>query len=163
MGICMRYEKNREDAEAVLNHAFLKILKNLNTYKEKVPFEAWIRKITIHTVIDHYRSKQKEKIDYVESMDEHKSSTQVDYNEVEKVFQAEDLEAMVRQLPSVSQKVFNLYAIDGYSHREISQMLRISDGTSKWHLSEARKRLKELLKQAMGTSADLNYERSGTR
>ena len=68
-------------------------------------------------------------------------------------FDAEDLENMIRNLPPMSQKVFNLYIVDGYNHKEIGEMLNISEGTSKWHLSSARKTMKEMLKKVMNKVA----------
>lgn len=153
MGVCLRYERNKDDAEAVLNQAFLKILKNLDKYNPKVPFEAWIKRITINTIIDQYRKKSKQKVDYVDTLESTPGEGAVDYNEAEKKFDAEHLEKMIKKLPPVSQKVFNLYVVDGYNHKEIGEMLNISDGTSKWHLSFARKSLKEMLAEALKAEA----------
>ena len=71
----------------------------------------------------------------------------MDFNEADQRFDAEDLERMIRDLPEMSQKVFNLYIVDGYNHKEIGEMLHISEGTSKWHLFTARKTLKETILQ----------------
>ena len=68
------------------------------------------------------------------------------------MFDAEEIELLIQQLPPMSQKVFNLYAIDGYTHKEVGEMLGISDGTSKWHLSFARKKLKEMIEQRVGSA-----------
>lgn len=77
----------------------------------------------------------------------------MDFNEADQRFDAEDLENMIRNLPPMSQKVFNLYIVDGYNHKEIGEMLNISEGTSKWHLSSARKTMKEMLKKVMNKVA----------
>jgi RNA polymerase sigma-70 factor (ECF subfamily) len=151
MGVCMRYKKDEDEAASVLNQGFLKILTNLDKYDVKVPFEAWIRRIMINTIIDEFRKNRKvrELIEHTDFTDHHAVNSQVDYNAADQMFDAERLEAFIKQLPPVSQKVFNLYAIDGYSHKEVGEMLGISDGTSKWHLSSARKKLQEMIQQAI--------------
>lgn len=154
MGVCMRYRKNEADAASVLNIGFLKILDNLASYDTKVPFQAWIKRIMINTLIDDFRKERKvrELVEYSEFKDYELSEDLIDYNEADKQFDAAQLEAYIQLLPPVSQKVFNLFAIDGYSHKEIGEMLGISDGTSKWHLSFARKKLIELMQKAMNSS-----------
>lgn len=146
MGVCMRYEKNKEDAEELLNQAFLKILKNISKYDWKAPFEAWIRRIMINTIIDNYRKykKDNENMRYT-AMDEDYKDVNITYNDAFLQFEATELENMLKLLPDMSRKVFNLYAIEGYSHREIGNMLGLSEGTSKWYVSSARKKLRELL------------------
>ena len=151
MGVCMRYKKDEDEAASILNQGFLKILTNLDKYQNAAPFEAWIRRIMINTIIDEFRKnrKVKELIEHTDFSQHQVVNSKVDYNLAEQKFDAERLEAFIKQLPPVSQKVFNLYAIDGYSHKEIGDMLGISDGTSKWHLSSARKKLKEMIQQAI--------------
>ena len=153
MSVCFRYERNKEDAEFLLNKAFLKILTNLESYADNVPFEAWIRRITINTAIDEYRKSQRSKIDYVEEPMLLASLSEMDYNEADKNFDAEELLALIRKLPPASQKVFNLYIIDGYNHKEIAEKLGMSEGTSKWHLSSARKKLQEMMKKIINNVA----------
>ena len=79
MAVCFRYERNKEDAEFLLNKAFLKILNNLESYSSSVPFEAWIRRITINTAIDEYRKSQRSKVDYVEEPMQLASLSEMDY------------------------------------------------------------------------------------
>ena len=155
MSVCIRYERNREDAEFMLNKVFYKILSNLHRYDEKAPFEAWIRRIAINTQIDEYRKNSRSKIDYHEEPMNVAPLNVMDYNEADKKFDAEELLMMIRQLPPVSQKVFNLYVIDGYNHKEIGDQLDISEGTSKWHLSNARKKLKAMMRKLMNNVAVL--------
>ncbi len=151
MSVGMRYKKDESESAAVVNEAFLKILKNLDKYKTEVPFQAWIRRIMINTVIDEFRKNRKvrELIEHSDFEDFHNHDDLVTLNMADLNFEAEELEEMIKRLPPVSQKVFNLFAIDGYSHKEIGTMLEISDGTSKWHLSFARKKLKEFINVAM--------------
>lgn len=153
MSVCMRYEKNKEDAEFLLNQAFFKVLTNLDKYQEHIPFEAWLRRITINTVIDEFRKNKKHKVDYVESPMDLAPVTVMNFNEADQQFEAEYLQKLIEQLPPVSKQVFNLYAIDGYNHKEIGEKLDMSEGTSKWHLSSARAKLKQLLRKALNNVA----------
>lgn len=148
MAVCLRYERNKEDAEELVNMGFLKIVTKLDKYNSDIPFEAWIRRIMINTVIDEFRKRKKEQetIEYTD-FDDHHHHRQVEMNEADLRFDAEELELMLRNLPNVTQKVFNLHVIDGYSHKEVSDMLNISVGTSKWHVSNARKLLKEQIEK----------------
>ncbi|HFA48390.1 MAG TPA: sigma-70 family RNA polymerase sigma factor [Bacteroidetes bacterium] len=149
MGVCMRYRRSEEEAAAMVNEGFLKVIQKLEKYKPEVPFDAWIRRIMINTLIDDFRKNRKVN-ELIESRDftEHKNQKgMVELNTADLQFDASQLEAMIRQLPPMSMKVFNLFAIDGYSHKEIGELLNISDGTSKWHLSSARQKLKTMLEK----------------
>ena len=158
MGVCMRYKKDEAESAAILNIGFLKILKNLHKRKTNVPFEPWIKRIMINTVIDDFRKnrKVKELMEHTDFEDFHNHEDLVELNTADLKFEAEELEEMIRRLPPVSQKVFNLFAIDGYSHKEIGELLDISNGTSKWHLSFARKKLKEFIEAARKEEAKKN-------
>lgn len=155
MSVCIRYKKDHDEARAILNMGFLKILTNLDKYKTNVPFEAWSRRIMINTIIDEFRKNRKERenteysnFEQVEQYNDH-----IDFNTADRQFDAEELEMMIKTLPSISQKVFNLFAIDGYSHKEISEMLDMSTGTSKWHVSFARKELKKMIAEKLTVSS----------
>ena len=154
MGVCMRYKKDESEAAAVLNVGFLKILNGLKSYKPEVPFEAWIRRIMINTLIDDFRKnrKVKELMEYRDFTETPPKVDAINYGTADKLFDAEELENLIKQLPPVSQKVFNLFAIDGYSHKEIGEMLDISNGTSKWHVAFARKKLQEMMKKTINQS-----------
>lgn len=154
--VCMRYESNEEDARAMLNEGFLKILDNLKKYKTEVPFEAWCKRIMINTIIDNYRKnrRQSETIEYPD-VNQNGEQLGVALNDAWQVLADEDLEKMLQALPANSRRVFNLYAIDGYSHKEISDKLGISTGTSKWHLSNARQKLQQTLKAMINPSKKL--------
>jgi RNA polymerase sigma factor (sigma-70 family) len=145
MSICIRYTNNKEEAEEVLNTGFLKILRNLTKYRAEIPFKAWIRKVMVNTLIDAYRKEKtrNEQIKYVENYVE--TSDFSDVNSALTKMNTEQIYTMIRQLPPMSQKVFNLYAIDGFAHKEIAVMLDMSEGTSKWHLSFSRQQLKEMI------------------
>ncbi|MEZ4958031.1 MAG: RNA polymerase sigma factor [Saprospiraceae bacterium] len=160
MSVCMRYRKSEEEAAAMVNMGFLKIIQNLGKYQEPVPFEAWIRRIMINTLIDDFRKNRKvnELIENRDFSDTDNQKGLVEFNTADLDFDASDLEAMIHQLPSMSRKVFNLYAIDGYTHKEIGELLDISDGTSKWHLSFARSKLKEMMEKKK--KSDIRSQRS---
>jgi RNA polymerase sigma factor (sigma-70 family) len=147
MSICIRYANNKEEAEEALNIGFMKILHNLTKYRTEVPFKAWIRKIMINTLIDEYRKQKKHnaQIKYVEEYIE--TSDFSDVNNALIKMNTEQIHKMIKQLPPTSQKVFNLYAIDGFAHKEIAELLDMSEGTSKWHLSFSRQQLKEMIEK----------------
>lgn len=145
LSVCFRYKNNKEDAEEMLNIGFLKILNSMDKYSSNVPFEAWIRRIMINTLIDEFRKskKERENLEYADLKESGLDNKQSDLNSADLQFDAEELEQLLKQLPDMSCKVFNLYAIDGYSHKEIADMLGISVGTSKWHVSFSRAELKK--------------------
>ncbi|MBL7964559.1 MAG: sigma-70 family RNA polymerase sigma factor [Flavobacteriales bacterium] len=148
MGICTRYERDRSLAVANLNNAFLKVLRNLDTRPAHVPFVPWVRRITINTAIDAYRrSREWEHVASLDAdgVDVHEGAA----NDFLRTMEAEAFAEMLLRLPPMSRQVFNLFAIDGYAHAEIAEMLGISEGTSKWHVNHARQLLrKALLEQA---------------
>jgi RNA polymerase sigma factor (sigma-70 family) len=145
MGICIRYSHSRDDAEDLLNRSFLKILNGIGKWRKEVPFGLWIRRITINTIIDEYRkNKTRNELTQVVDFSEHQPEFEPGtVNAYLEKMEAEQVQAMVDKLPPVSRKVFNLHIVDGFSHKEIGAMLNISEGTSKWHLNNARTRLKE--------------------
>ena len=158
-GVCLRYQRDESEAMAALNLGFLKILNNLDKFRREVPFDAWIRKIMINTLIDEFRKNRqvKELMEYRDFSDDQNSRGWVDINEAEQALNASQLTAMLHALPAMSRKVFNLFAIDGYSHQEIAGLLRISQGTSKWHVSYARKRLQEMVKEALSENKVIKH------
>ncbi len=162
MGVCVRYTKNENEAVEQLNEGFLKILRNLHTYKTSVPFEAWIRRIMINTMIDHYRKNKryKEKVFFSDDYpDQELSSSAVTFNTADAKMDAEQIEMCIQKLPAVTQQVFNMFIIDGYSHKEIADMLKISEGTSKWHVSHGRKMLKSMIQKILQSERYYEQER----
>ena len=146
MGICMRYAKDKDEAASLMNEGFLKMLTGLEKYKTDIPFELWIRRILINTSIDQYRKnkKLKEVIEY-KDMSEQGAGTESVLNLAVLKMDIEQLHQFIARLPEVSKRVFNLYIIDGYSHTEIANLLNISVGTSKWHVSTSRQKLQEMI------------------
>ena len=145
MSICLRYSNDREEAREMLNLGFFKILSNLKKYQLETSFKAWVQRVMVNTLIDEYRKKkvQKEHVQYVEDYDQIEEDTEVN-NALVKM-DVEQIHALIVKLPPVSQKVFNMYAIDGFSHKEIAGMLGITEGTSRWHLNASRQKLQEMI------------------
>lgn len=148
MPICYRYHSHEEDARASLNIGFMKILGGIEgLVKEEMNFNAWSKRVMTNTLIDEYR-KNKKHLSHIATketereLDFHADST---CNEAEGSMGYDNIMKLVDELPSSTAKVFNLYVIDGYSHKEIGELLDMSEGTSKWHLSTARKLLREKL------------------
>lgn len=142
MSICLRYTRDKDTASAMLNTGFMKILSNLEKYNLAIPFKVWIRKIMVNTLIDEYRKlkREKEKVTYVEEY--YDSSNFSEANEALSRINCRQIYELINQLPEATKQVFNLFVIDGYAHKEIADMLGISEGTSKWHLNAARQKLK---------------------
>jgi len=145
MNLCVRYTKDEDDAKLVLNTGFLKVFKNIDKYdSQKAVLYTWIRTIIINSCIDHIKSKQKK----VVSSELNETDTMYAEAEANTKIDANEILHLIRNLPAATQAVFNLYIVEGYGHKEIADILQISEGTSKWHLSEARKNLKmQLLRE----------------
>jgi RNA polymerase sigma factor (sigma-70 family) len=144
MAVCVRYRRDEQDAVAALNMGFLKIINNLDRYRrDEVPFEAWIRRIMINTAIDEFRREKKwrELTVFSDDLERAHPEEPIEWGEAEKRIDAQHIEALMRRLPPMTQQVFNLFALDGFSHKEISTMLGMSEGTSKWHVNAARQKL----------------------
>lgn len=143
MPICMRYVKDKNDALELLNDAFLKVFKQLAVYDlSKAVFYTWMRKIVINTAID--RLRRQKVIRHQEMLPDQQEGPGI-HNEAISKMNGDELLKMIRQLPVTPRMVFNLYSIDGFSHKEIGSMLGISEGTSRWHLSDARRQLKSII------------------
>jgi RNA polymerase sigma factor (sigma-70 family) len=149
MPICFRYNKNEEDARAAFNAGFIKILNGLEKVDEDLNFNAWAKRIMVNSLIDEYRKNKKYNTQIMKS----DSESELDFystgssNDAESNLGVENITALINQLPAVTGQVFNLYVIDGYAHKEIADMLGMSEGTSKWHLSTARKMLRDKLEE----------------
>ena len=143
MAICIRYVRDNNDAVEVLNDAFLKVFRQLKQYDpEKASLYTWMRKIVINTALDSLRRQSV--IRLREMLPGEEEEPGID-NEALSKLSGDELLNMIRKLPITTRLVFTLYGIDGFSHREIASMLGISEGTSRWHLSDARRQLKLIL------------------
>jgi len=140
--ICRSYAKNEQDAIEVLQDGFLKIFQQINRYDSTIAsIYTWMRTIMIRTAIDFLRKRKRQVA--IEWKEEHDPT--VDAEALERM-SAQQILSLLQLLPATTRAVFNLYITEGYNHREIGEILNISDGTSKWHLSEARKYLINSLK-----------------
>jgi RNA polymerase sigma factor (sigma-70 family) len=143
MALCLRYIRKTDDAVEVLNDSFLKVFRQLGRYDAaKGALYTWMRKILINTALDSLRRQKA--IRYHEMLMAAEEEPGIENEAISKL-NGDELLGLIRRLPVTSGLVFNLYGIDGYSHREIADMLGISEGTSRWHLSDARRQLKQFL------------------
>ncbi len=141
MGVAIRYRIDPDKSSELINDAFIKALKNLDRYQAGTSFKAWIKTIMIHTVIDDFRKKQRNR--EVTATDEQLEygSKQVTYNDYVQDERIREILKVLEVLPPATRYVFNLFALEGYAHKEIAELLSISVETSKWHVKEARKKL----------------------
>jgi len=147
MPICHKYYKSNDDSVAQLNKTYLKILSNLSKFDETKSFDAWIKTIAVNTIIDEFRVNNKRNALFIDKDYEEAALNYHSFNlnEAEAKLTADDIQVQIQKLPESSKMVFNLFTVDGYSHKEIGEMLGINEGTSKWHLNNARKILKKKL------------------
>jgi RNA polymerase sigma factor (sigma-70 family) len=142
LAITMRYTSSREEAVEVMNTAFLKIFQSVQNYQPTHSLYTWMGKIVFHTAIDYVRANTsyRKSVVYNDILPE-----QAIDNEAMNDLAIEELFELIQQLPPATKAVFSLYAVDGYKHKEIAEMLHISEGTSKWHFAEARRKLQASL------------------
>jgi RNA polymerase sigma factor (sigma-70 family) len=142
MQMCMRYSNNdRERALEILNDGFLRVFKKLETFEFKGSLEGWIRRLVFHAISDYFKANKQYMESVVFEEPEHET---VQNSSLNSLF-FDDILKIVDTLPPATRSVFKLYAIDGYNHAEIAEKLNISVGTSKWHLSAAREKLRVLI------------------
>ncbi|MDZ4664392.1 MAG: RNA polymerase sigma factor [Bacteroidota bacterium] len=140
-GICCRYIKNRDDAEDVLQDSFIKIFLNLNKFKAEGNFEGWMKRITVNTALTYLKEKQKIKF---ESADKLFIVDEVE-TDIEEDIKAEYILECLNELPTGYRTIFNLYLVEGFSHKEIADQLGIKESTSRSQYSKARQYLIELI------------------
>jgi len=145
--VCLKYSRNYVEAEDNLQDAFITIFKKIDQYKNKGSFEGWLKRVAINTVLQKYRSEKvfdivnENVIDEVE-LDVDEESISIDY-----------LLRIIQELPDRYRLVFNLYVLDGYSHKDIADMLDINIGTSKSNLARARQILKQTIEDYKSTQS----------
>jgi RNA polymerase sigma factor (sigma-70 family) len=141
MAIAMRYAIDEHEAADIMSHAFIKMFRSISSFDEtKGNFHGWLKRIVINESLDHIKQRSKFSHQEIETAEEPSITNAV----IEKTDAAAIME-LIKQLPPATHAVFVLYAIDGFAHKEIAAQLKISEGTSKWHLSEARKILQQKL------------------
>lgn len=141
MGICLRYSNNNEDAKDILNEGFIKVFRYLHRYQVGTSLEGWIRRIMINTSIDFYRKAIRHRTEDIE----YASGTKATGEDAISRYSAKEILSVIQTLPPSYRAVFNLYAIEGYSHKEVANQLGISESTSRSNLVKARTKLKALL------------------
>ena len=134
--VCLQYSSDNDEAKDILQEGFIKIFDNLHTYKYEGVFEGWMRRIVVNTALEKFKSRNVlHKVEDIDKLMEMETEPNVeDCSELD----AELLLNFIRELPPKYRMVFNLFAIEGYSHKEISKMIKISEGTSKSNLARAR-------------------------
>src|SRR6476619_730320 len=142
LSVCYRFAHNREDAEDMLQEGFIKVFSQIHTFQNKGAFEGWVRRIMVHTCINNLKKNKKfnESVDII-----HATSMQVREESVPSIVQAKQVVECIRILPIGYRTVLNLYAIEGYSHREIGTMLDIEESTSRSQYTRAKQMLEEIL------------------
>jgi RNA polymerase sigma factor (sigma-70 family) len=142
LSVCYRFAHNREDAEDMLQEGFIKVFSQIHTFQNKGAFEGWIRRIIVHTCINHLKKNKKfnESVDII-----HATTLQVREESVPSIIQAKQVVECIRILPIGYRTVLNLYAIEGYSHKEIAEMLDIEESTSRSQYTRAKQMLEDIL------------------
>ena len=139
--VCMRYSGNAEDAQDILQEGFIKVYKNLGKFRGEGSFEGWVRRIFVNTAIEHYR-KSVQLYPVTESQE--RAMEDKDWSAFDKLA-VKDLIKVIRTLSPGYRTVFNLYVVEGYTHKEIADMMGISEGTSKSQLARAKAILQNLI------------------
>jgi RNA polymerase sigma factor (sigma-70 family) len=142
LAVCYRFGHNREDAEDMLQEGFIKVFSQIHTFRNQGAFEGWVRRIIVHTCINNLKKNKK----FNESVDLINATTlQVREESVPSIVQAKQVVECIRLLPLGYRTVLNLYAIEGYSHKEISIMLEIEESTSRSQYTRAKQMLEDIL------------------
>jgi RNA polymerase sigma-70 factor (ECF subfamily) len=142
LGVCYRFAKNREDAEDMLQEGFIKVFTQMHQYRNEGALEGWIRRIIVHTCINNLKKNKK----FSDSLDIiHASSLHVNEEMIPSIMQAKQVVECIRMLPLGYRTVLNLYAIEGFPHKEIAAMLDIEESTSRSQYTRAKAMLEEVL------------------
>ena len=144
LAICLRYAQNRDEAEDILQEAFLKIFQNIQCYRSEGSFEGWMKRIMINHALNYYRKNRKQPfLEDIESINETEIMEKDEQPSAHAPVSAEKLTSLIQMLPPGYRMVFNMYVFEEYSHKEISQELSISENTSKTQLLKARRMLRK--------------------
>ncbi len=146
--VCLRYAKNKEDAEDVLQEGFLKIYHSLDHFKGNSNIKTWMQSIMINTAINHYRKKKR--IDFNTINIDDVEIFKQDNNDAINKLSTDELLQVINKLPDGYRLIFNLYSIEGYKHKEIAELLNIHEGTSKSQLAKARITIQKLIDKELG-------------
>jgi RNA polymerase sigma-70 factor (ECF subfamily) len=153
--VCLRYAGSSEEAEDILQEGFIKIFKKLGSFRAEGSFEGWIRRVFVNTAIEHFRRKR-----YLQPVTEKEENTiEGKYLSVLDELAEKDILDLVRQLSPGYRTVFNMYVVEGYTHKEIGDILGISEGTSKSQLSRAKVILQDMVKKFMEQNNEVRAKR----
>ncbi len=141
-GVCLRYAGKAEDAQDILQDGFVKVFKNLHMYRGDGSFEGWVRRIFVNTAIEHYRRQ----VNLYPVTENHENLLETKELSAFDSLSVKDLVQIIQQLSPGYRTVFNLYVVEGYSHKEIAEMIGISEGTSKSQLARAKGVLQNIIK-----------------
>jgi RNA polymerase sigma-70 factor (ECF subfamily) len=144
--VCLRYGKDRHEAEEILQEGFIKVFSSLHQYRNDGSFEGWIRRVIVTTALQRLRSRTP--LHAIKTLEKSEGYEVADDEKIESSLNAKELLSLVQALPLAYRLVFNLYVFEGYRHKEIADLLRISEGTSKSNLYDARQWLKEKIAAA---------------
>lgn len=153
--VCMRYSQSREAAEDLLQEGFLKVFTNMDKFRHDGSFEGWVRRIMVNTAVEHFRRENR--MYPVLSLDASEANRAIALPETG--LEVQDLVRLIQELSPGYRTIFNLYAVEGYSHKEIADMLQISEGTSKSQLARARYNLMERMEQLYSRSKNGTFAR----
>lgn len=145
MGVCLRYATDDEEALDILHEGFIKVFRHIGKYQPGTSLSAWIRRIMVNTAIDYFRKNSRRR---TENMDEAYDISTNDPDAISRCSEQEILEAIQELTPSY-RAVFNLYVVEGYAHKEIAEMLDITESTSRSNLVKARLKLKAILSERL--------------
>ncbi len=151
MNMCHRYTRDPDKAMDIVNDGFLKVFKKIHLYEHRGSLEGWIRKLVYHALSDYFRKENT----YLRFMVFEEKEENVDDDALQELY-FQDLMELIETLPEMSKKAFIRFAIEGYSHQEISDEFGISVGTSKWHIANARKILKNRINK-LRSKRNKNY------
>jgi len=142
LAVCYRFAHNREDAEDMLQEGFIKVFSQIHTFENRGALEGWIRRIVVHTCINHLKKNKRfhESVDLI-----HANNLQVREESIPSIIQAKEVVECIRMLPMGYKTVLNLYAIEGFSHKEIASMLDIEESTSRSQYTRSKAMLEDLL------------------
>lgn len=148
--VCLRYSKNADDAQDLLQEGFIKIYKNLEKYRGDGSFEGWVRRIFVNTSIEHLRKT----VNINQLSETHENTIEdSEWNALDN-FAEKDIIKMVQELSPGYRQVFNMYVVEGYSHKEIADMLGISEGTSKSQLARSKAILQKMISDRLNIQAN---------
>jgi len=141
--LCIRYAGNTDDAQDILQDGFVKVFGNIARFKGTGSFEGWIRRIIVNTAIEHFRKKNT-----LQVIDEHTENQLADdHTNIFNLLEAKELLEIIKSMPAGYRTVFNLYAVEGYTHKEIAAMMNLTEGTSKSQYARAKNWLQERIKK----------------